>query len=118
MWKARGKNMKTWEAPIYRENNLRLMKYHIAVAILYLIFGVFIATLLTRNEWPLLLLIPGVFVYLHLLLAYGCYRKLELSRKASVAVFLLLAIGTIPVGPLLVIFIFMPATQWQIPKDM
>jgi len=110
--------MKTWEAPIYRENDIRLMKCHIAVVILYLIFGAVIATVITPNDWPLLLLMPGVFVYLHLLLAYGSYRKVELSRKASVVVFLMLAIGTIPVGPLLAVFIFMPATQWQIPKDI
>jgi hypothetical protein len=109
--------MQTWETSIYRENNIYLMKCHIAVVIFYLILGMVIATVITSDEWPFLLLMPGVFVFLHSLLAYGSYRKLELSRKASVVAFVFLAIGTAPVGFLLAVFLLMPATQWQTPKD-
>jgi hypothetical protein len=110
--------MKTWEDAIYRGNNMRLMKCHIAVAILYAVLvGGIAATVLTKDRWWFLFLMPGAFVFLHLLLAYGSYRKVELSRKTSVVVFLILAIGTIPIGTLLAIFVFLPATQWQAPSD-
>lgn len=110
--------MKTWETAIYRGNNIRLMKCHITVAILYLVIvGGIVATTITSDQWPLLLLMPGLFVFLHLLLAYGSYRKVELSRKVSVFLFLVLAIGAAPVGILLAIFIFMPATQWHLPEN-
>lgn len=92
------------------------MKFHIAVVILYLILWGSVATAVT-DGWPPLLLLPGVFVVLHLLLAYGSYRKVELSRKVSVWVFVMLAIGTAPVGMLLAAFFFLPATQWKIPQD-
>lgn len=82
-----------------------------------LLVGGISATALTTDRRFLLLLMPGGLVLLHLLLAYGSYRKVELSRKASVVVFLILAIGTVPIGILLAIFVFMPATQWQSPND-
>lgn len=107
--------MKTWEtATIYRENNIRLMKCHLAVAALYIVFGVFLLAAKGEEMLPALILL-GIPVSLHTLLAYGSYKKVELSRKASVVMFILLAIGTAPIGIALAIFLFIPATQWQAP---
>lgn len=104
--------MKTWDADIYRSNHLRLMSCHLVLAGLSLALCATTALLLDAAALLLVALVP---VLLHSLLAYGSYRKIELSRKASVVVFVLLAITAIPVGTLLALFVLLPCTQWETP---
>ena len=106
--------MKTWDSDIYHCNHLRLMTCHLVLVGLNLALGITGALLLEAAALLLVTLLP---LLLHGLLAYGSYRKLELSRKASVVVFVLLALGTIPIGTLVVLFVLLPTTQWQTPAD-
>lgn len=109
--------MQKLEVEMYRENNIRLMKCHIGMLILYLLIGVGVMAFISSGATFFSLFMLSIPVFLHLLLAYGSYKKIELSRKASVVVFVLLAIGVIPIGTILSIFIFLPATQWKAPQD-
>jgi hypothetical protein len=102
---------------IFNNNHLRLMKCHIAVLIFNALIGLGILSLAGGGEKLFLLIIPGIPILLHSILAYGSYKKIEMSRKASVVVFVLLAIGAIPIGTIISIFFFLPATQWKTPPD-
>jgi hypothetical protein len=51
-------------------------------------------------------------VGVHSVLAYGSHKKIELSRKVSEFVFAMLILA-FPVGTLLAMFLFLPATVWQ-----
>lgn len=85
--------------------------------ILYLLLGAGIFALTSGESAGFLLVMPGIPVLLHLLLAYGSYKKIELSRKTSVVIFALLAITALPIGTILSLFLFLPATQWEVPQD-
>jgi hypothetical protein len=54
-------------------------------------------------------------IVLHLLLALGSYKKIEFSRKVSEIVFALLLLA-FPVGTLMSMYIFLPATTWKSPE--
>jgi hypothetical protein len=53
---------------------------------------------------------------IHLALAYGSYRRIDLSRKASEILFALMLLA-FPIGTLLSMFLFLPATVWQASDD-
>lgn len=108
--------MRIQNGDIYRANHRRLMRYHLVLAAINLALGTAAAFLLGPDR-PGLLLIPVFAALLHGLLAYGSHRRAELARKASVVLFVLLAIGTTPIGTLIVLFVLLPATQWQTPPD-
>jgi hypothetical protein len=57
-----------------------------------------------------------LFFLIHLVLSYGSYERIELSRKASEIAFVLLMV-VFPIGTLLSMFLFLPATMWQVPDD-
>jgi len=88
------------------------MKCHIGVFIFYLIIGIFviIASRVTEE-----LIVFAIFMFLltliHGLLAYGSYKKIEISRKISEFIFALCLLA-FPVGTFLAIYLFLPATQW------
>jgi hypothetical protein len=94
------------------------MKCHIVISVLYVFLGVWGTSLIGYGAKLFVLLIfPGVFVFLHALLAYGSYKGIEISRKASEMVFVLIGIGA-PIGTLIAIFFLLPTTQWETPKDV
>lgn len=107
--------MNKLEAEVFRGNDKRLMKFHVGFLIFYLLIAtlVFFVFKVSLKVFYLV----GFPVLLHLFLAYGSYKRSELSRKISVVVFVLLAITTIPIGTVLAIFVFLPATQWESPQD-
>jgi len=108
---------------IFNNNHLRLMKYHIGLAIFYgCLFG-FLGFLTAENNQTVttasFALIIGFFslpALIHLLLSYGSYRRIELSRKASEIVFVLLFLA-FPIGTLLSMYLFLPATVWKASDD-
>lgn len=91
------------------------MKCHISLAIIYLLIGGAIASHSDRLTGFLTLF--GTPTLIHSILAYGSYRKVELSRKLSVFMFVLLAIGTPPVGTIVAIFWLLPTTIWAVPEN-
>jgi phosphatidylserine synthase len=96
---------------IFNNNHLRLMKRHIAVLIFYALLGAGIMSLMKSDKRVFLLIMFGLPVLIHSVLAYGSYKKNEISRQISVVVFVILAIGLMPIGTFVFIFIFLPATQ-------
>jgi hypothetical protein len=56
----------------------------------------------------------SVPVSVHLLLAYGSHKRVELSRKVSEFIFATF-IFAFPIGTVLAIFLFLPATTWEVP---
>ena len=97
-------------------NHIRLMKCHIAFAIVYLVFCGLVASMSERLTGALALFIAPAVI--HLSLAYGSFKKIELSRKISVFVFILFAIGTIPIGPIIAIIWLLPNTTWVAPEPL
>ena len=90
------------------------MKCHISLAIVYLILCVLAVSLSERLTGGQIILIAPTLI--HLTLAYGSYKKIELSRKISVFVFILFAIGTAPIGTIIAIFWLLPSTTWVTPE--
>lgn len=96
------------------------MKCHIGMAVFYgCLFGFVIAMLdrtISSASYALAVGFFSVPVLLHLVLSYGSFRRFELSRKASEVVFALLLLA-FPIGTLLSMFLFLPATGWKTPDD-
>ena len=91
------------------------MKCHVIIAVTYLIFIGFIASYFDQpNSGLLLFLIPTL---IHFSLALGSYKKSEFSRKLSVFMFILIGIGTAPIGTILAIFWLLPCTTWVTPES-
>jgi hypothetical protein len=110
--------MQKWQNETYLKNNMRLMRRHIGLLVLYILFSAWVMSVLWNGKnllLPVALVIP---IVLHSLLAYGSYKSMEMSRKASVAVFVLLAIGAMPVGTIISIFFLLPTTQWKAPENI
>jgi hypothetical protein len=114
--------MRTYECDIFDDNHLLLMKCHIWFCILWLLLpigGIANVFSSAENFHPVMAVISIVVFSLpalmHGLLAYGSYRKMEISRRISEFVFgfLLLAF---PVGTFLSMYVCLPATQWKDPK--
>jgi hypothetical protein len=121
-WTTQENGMRKWDSEIFNNNHLRLMKCHIGMAIVYFCFYLFWFGVVmldrTTNARSLVLAIGFLSppVLIHLALAYGSYRRIELSRKASEIVFAILLLA-FPIGTFLSIFLFLPATEWQVPED-
>lgn len=92
------------------------MRCHIVLFMLYFLIGVWVALSIGYSKELFILIIPGVWVFLHALLAYGSYKGIEVSRKISVVVFMLVAIALMPIGTLIAVFVLLPSTQWEIPQ--
>jgi hypothetical protein len=87
------------------------MRCHLGVLAFYLLVGSLLVW------WAGNLIISVAFalpVALHSVLAYGSYKRIEFSRKVSEFVFAMLILA-FPVGTLLAMFLFLPATVWQSP---
>jgi hypothetical protein len=118
-WIRQEDDMRKWNSEIYNDNHLRLMKCHIGIAVFY--FCLLLLALLLKQEAAARNLVFPVHVFIlffltHLVLAYGSYERIELSRKASEIAFVLLMV-LFPIGTLLSMFLFLPATMWQVPDD-
>ena len=107
--------MRKWDTEIFRNNHVRLMKRHFGLAIVYLLICWTVASLGDFLVGSLILF--GTPALIHLILAYGSHRKVELSRKVSVFIFVLLAIGTAPIGTIVAIFWLIPTTIWAAPEN-
>jgi hypothetical protein len=108
--------MREWNSEIFNNNHLRLMKYHIGIAVFYFCLS---GLLIAFSRGAGFLLAVGFFfppILIHLVLSYGSYRRNERSRKVSEILFALLLLG-FPVGTLLSMYLFLPATVWQVPDD-
>jgi len=109
--------MMAGNSPIYLNNHLKLMKFHIVLAVVYFLFWLASVCLsvLDKDTSILLPLILGAAVCLHALLAYGSKNRIESSRKASEFIGALFMFG-FPVGTLLGYF-FLQCTIWQEPEE-
>lgn len=112
--------MRKWDSEIFDNNHLRLMKCHVGLAIFYLCLSMAVIATFDNTERAASLFtaaalfsIPG---FLHLLLSYGSFRRIELSRKTSEVVFALMLLA-FPIGTFLAIFLFLPATEWKARED-
>lgn len=114
--------MKKYEN-VFNDNHLRLMRVHIGLIVFYFVFFGLLSyglSLLTINEAEqrsimqiFLKMIYGfspLFV-LHLVLAMGAKKKLEVSRRLSEIVFVIMFLA-FPVGTILSALYFLPKTVW------
>ena len=92
------------------------MKCHVFLAIIYLIFFCFIVSDIEHPSIGLVLFTTPALI--HFSLALGSYKKNELSRKISVFMFILIAIGTAPIGTIIAIFWLLPCTTWATPESL
>ncbi len=110
--------MRAWPLPVYNNNHIKLMAFHIGLTAFYLIL-LYVAfdAAFTDNKGSVALAAVwcACFVILHLSLAYGSLFRLELSRKASELVGGLLLLG-FPIGTIAGYF-FLQYTLWQQPED-
>ncbi len=112
--------MRTWDSAIYNNNHITLMKCHIGMTVFYgFLYGVVVTLLPQDINSSSSAIATGFFllpVLLHLALSYGSYKRIEISRKVSEIVFVLLMLA-LPIGTLLSMFLFLPATTWKIPDE-
>lgn len=112
--------MRKWDIEIFNRNHLRLMRFHIGMAAFYGCICALVIALWDRTvSTASIALTFGCFALpalLHIALAYGSYKRIELSRKASEIVFALL-IFAFPIGTFLSLFWFLPATVWKFPDE-
>ncbi|MDR1648495.1 MAG: hypothetical protein LBR88_10790 [Zoogloeaceae bacterium] len=108
-------------------NNPRLLaKCHVGVALTYLILSILgILDSIQSEEASIqsadiniqVIIVLAVFFVLgliHAALAPACARRSERARRISEFLFSALILA-FPVGTLLSIYLFLPATQWQAP---
>lgn len=98
-------------------NHLTLAKFHIALAIVYITLFATIMIVVSNNytHRPLLMLYLFLIFCLHSFLAIGARKKMEISRKISVAVGVLM-LAVFPVGTI-ISFYFLPYTEWENVKE-
>jgi hypothetical protein len=112
--------MRKWDSEIFGNNHIRLMKCHIGMATFYCcLFGV-LALIASGTDstgsFASAIAFLSLPVLLHLALAYGSFRRIEISRKVSEIVFALFLLA-FPIGTFLSMFLFLPATTWKAPDD-
>lgn len=116
--------MQIWDS-VYQNNHLSLMKIHIGLAIFWLLWVILFYVMLFQdadlNQVNRVNL--GVFLFvtmmpsvIHLSLAYGARNKSELSRKLSMAVFVLIFL-MFPIGSIFSICVGFPVLQWENPNE-
>lgn len=108
---------------IFNDNHLKLMRVHIGLIVFYFVLFAVVSyglSLLTVNE-PEQRSVMQIFlkmVYgfsplfiLHLALAIGAKKKLEVSRRLSEIVFVIMFLA-FPIGTILSALYFLPKTVW------
>jgi hypothetical protein len=112
--------MKKWDTAVYRNNNIRLMWYHVGFFVLWLAVALWLAGLRSGEQADaktlLGLLLFSAPLVLHAVLGYGSLKRMELSRKVSEWVFALLVLA-FPIGTFLSIYFFLPATMWEAQEE-
>ncbi|MDO4433270.1 MAG: hypothetical protein Q4B82_01665 [Alysiella sp.] len=112
--------MQNWDK-VYQDNHLSLMKIHIGLAIFYvLMMGAMLFLLfydvsfsqINLGNFLFLLMILMTPIGLHLALAHGARQKSELSRRLSMAVFILIFL-IFPIGSIFSVCVGFPALQWE-----
>lgn len=107
--------MQKWDSEIFANNHIRLMKCHIGMAIFYCCLCFLVTSLSYRTVSTASFAVNIVFfslpAFLHLALSYGSYKRIEVSRKASEIVFALMILA-FPIGTLLSMLLFLPATTY------
>ncbi|MDR3159655.1 MAG: hypothetical protein LBU11_11780 [Zoogloeaceae bacterium] len=112
------------------DNPRLLAKCHAGVAATYIVLSVFGLGLIlfSRELFPdskhlfpeeniqTIAILAGLFVFglIHAALAPACARRSEQARRISEFLFSVLILA-FPIGTLLSIYLFLPATQWQVP---
>lgn len=106
---------KKWGDDIFKNNHLRLCAYSIIMAVFYAVCD-YVLPFMPAEDYAFSY---GFFLWLsifHLFLSLGCYFRTEFARKLSVLAFAIVLFW-IPVGTILSIHIFLPATVWKYPED-
>lgn len=102
---------------IYKNNHVKLMRFHIVLALVYFFLCLLFVWLnfFDKDSSIWMPLFCGGAVCVHLLLAEGSKNRLESSRKASEFIGVLLMFG-FPVGTFLGYF-FLQCTIWHDPEQ-
>jgi len=102
---------------IYKNNHIKLMRFHIVLALLYFFLcSLFVWLSFADKDTSIWLpVFCGGAICAHLLLAYGSKNRLESSRKVSELIGVLLMLG-FPVGTFLGYF-FLQCTIWHDPEQ-
>ena len=98
---------------VYSSNPVRLMRFHIFLAVLYFLIAVLMSLLIVaqlKTYLPYLVAVCLIF-FLHLVLAVGSYRRYEWSRKTSEIVGVIMFLG-VPVGTILG-YLLLQRTMWK-----
>jgi hypothetical protein len=100
----------------YDSNPRLLAKCHIGVAVTFIVLSVSGFILFPEASVKSKAILAGLFALglIHAALAPTCDRRNELARRISELLFSALILA-FPVGTLLSIYLFLPATQWQRP---
>ncbi|MDR2625372.1 MAG: hypothetical protein LBC37_03490 [Zoogloeaceae bacterium] len=112
------------------DNPRLLAKCHVGVAATYIVLSVsgLIVILFSRELFPdskhlfpeeniqTITILAGLLVFglIHAALAPACVRRSEQARRISEFLFSVLILA-FPIGTLLSIYLFLPATQWRAP---
>ncbi|MDH2435243.1 hypothetical protein QCD60_22210 [Pokkaliibacter sp. MBI-7] len=95
--------MKKWESEIFKDNNIKLMNFHIVFSCLYPSFLGLFGIAWYQHSGDVSLLASALclfFTCLHAALAYGSKHKIEASRKLSELLGVMLMFG-FPVGTII-----------------
>jgi len=112
--------MKHWDT-VYQDNHLSLMKIHFGLAIFYVLIMSGILFLILNDvscsqiQWGNFLILVIIMIIpssVHMALAYGARAKLELSRRLSMVVFILLFL-IFPIGSIFSACVGFPVLQWE-----
>ncbi|MDR1349270.1 MAG: hypothetical protein LBJ59_00550 [Zoogloeaceae bacterium] len=103
-------------AETYVNNPRLLAKCHIGVAVTYMALCVLGFIFFPDASVKTKIILAGLFVFglIHAALAPACAKRNEQARRISEFLFSVLILA-FPVGTLLSIYLFLPATQWQPP---
>jgi len=110
--------MKHWDT-VYQDNHLSLMKIHFGLAIFYVLIMSGILFLILNDvscsqiQWGNFLILVIIMIIpssVHMALAYGARAKLELSRRLSMVVFILLFL-IFPIGSIFSACVGFPVLQ-------
>ena len=92
---------------IYNDNNIKLIKFHIVLMILY---GMFAIIFLSANMF-LYTAVASIMSILHFVTIFLVKNKLEIGRKISEILAMIILIG-FPIGTLIGYFM-LPKTVWN-----
>jgi hypothetical protein len=106
---------KRWSDNIFKNNHRRLSVCNVIMVVFYAVCD-YVFPFMPADGYAFSY---GFFLYLsfvHLFLAVGCYGRAEFARKLSVLAFGVVLLG-IPIGTILSIYVFLPATVWKYPEE-